>query len=65
MKRRLRRFYNALLVVTTLVALVLFALSVILIDAKDTYIPGIAAIVSVSWIMLFAWANHEKYGERF
>lgn len=65
MKKRLRKFYNTLLVVTTLVALVLFAVSVILIDAKDTYIPSIAAIVSVSWIVLFAWANHEKYGERF
>lgn len=65
LKKRVRKFYNALLVVTTLVAVLLFAMSVITLDAKDTNVPTIAAVMSISWIMLFCWANAEKYEGRY
>ena len=62
-KRIARKIKHFILKGFTLFMLVVFILSVSALDS-ESWLPVITTVVSMGWLVLFAWANNWFYEER-
>lgn len=56
----LRKIKNAILVIITVIAVVLFLLSICALDS-DTHIPFYVAFGSMGWIFIVGMANKDRF----
>ena len=60
-KRKIRaKLHNAILWIITYSAFMVFLLSLASMDS-DSWLPPVALIVSLAWLLLFALANQDRW----
>lgn len=60
-KRKIRaKLHNAFLSVVTYSAFIVFLFSLASMDS-DSWLPPVALVVSLAWLMLFALANEDRW----
>ena len=62
MKKKRRKIKNRILKMITLIAVVIWVVSLCCIDS-ESLVPSVALIVSEIWIYLFVYVNRDMWGE--
>lgn len=61
-KRRLKKcLKNYILIAITVIALAVYLVSAIALDTDGTRMFYISAVISLSWLALFAYANRDRF----